>query len=366
MRHMSSQQKPLGPVIAAAVSPRRAREHSIDLAATLELIDFLYDGGVDGIALLGSTGEFVHFVLEDRSRMLDFAVKRSRLPILVNVSHSTLDGAILLGQEAADSGVAGVLIMPPYYFRYSQEAVLSFLLSFGEAVARLVPVYLYNIPVFSNEIALHTATSLLGSALFAGIKDSSGDWANFEGLLALRAQRKFVLFPGDDRLYARGRAAGADGVVSGVACALPELVARLDRAIRERDTTRTEALNARVVEFLDRIAPFPVPVGVKEAVRHRKMRTGALAVPLGEATERQLDGFRAWFAEWLPARAERMQDLNRLRPYPPAPRPAPPPISRDLNPCTGWDNNSLAAPRNRSVCANCTCSSNAASSAHSE
>src|ERR1700688_2560660 len=53
-----------GGIIAAAVSPRRSGEQSIDLSASLELLDFLFDGGVNGIALLGSTGEFVHFVLE--------------------------------------------------------------------------------------------------------------------------------------------------------------------------------------------------------------------------------------------------------------------------------------------------------------
>ncbi len=300
MPHVSSQRKPLGPVIAAAVSPRRATEQAIDLAATLELIDFLDEGGADGIALLGSTGEFVHFVIEDRSRMIEFAVKRSRLPILVNVSHSTLDGAIRLGLEAADSGVAGVLIMPPYYFRYNQAAVASFLLQFADAVAKHVRIYLYNIPVFSNEITLATATSLLRSGLFAGIKDSSGDWDNFEGLLSLREQTEFALFPGNDRLYARGRAAGADGVVSGVASALPELMARLDRAIREQDAKRAEQLNQRVLEFIAAIAPFPAPVGIKEAARHRKVRTGALACPLGDVGERQLDEFRSWFADWLP------------------------------------------------------------------
>src|ERR1700738_4744577 len=129
---MAKRKSITGGILAAAVTPRRSREHSIDLAASLELIDFLYEGGVEGIALLADEGEFVHFMLEDRARMLDFAVKRSRLPILVNTGHSTLDGAIYLGAEAADSGVAGVLLMPPFYFRYSQETVLTFCQRFAE------------------------------------------------------------------------------------------------------------------------------------------------------------------------------------------------------------------------------------------
>ena len=297
---INSQEKELGPIIAAAVTPRRAQEHSIDLGAVLELIDFLHDGGVDGIALLGSTGEFLHFMLEDRSRMLEFAVKRSRLPLLVNVGHSTLDGAILLGQEAADAGVAAVLIMPPYYFRYDRDSIHSFLLRFAEVVGQLVPVYLYNIPCFSNEIASETAASLLSTGLFAGMKDSSGNWDYFQKLAGHPARSQFKLFMGDDRKYANARVAGADGAVSGVACAVPELLARLDRAIRGHDTEMTATLDSRLQEYIEHIGPFPVPVGIKESVRLRKIKTGAFAAPLGEHGDRMLADFGDWFRNWLP------------------------------------------------------------------
>src|SRR5216684_4248828 len=161
--------KPLGGVLVAAVTPRRAQEHSIDLAATLEMIDFLGNSGVNGITLLGSTGEFVHFALDDRRHMVNFAAKRSRLPLLVNVSHSTLDGAIELAREAASAGVAGILLMPPYYFRQDQDAIRSFYLAFAAAIGDALPIYLYNIPSCTNDIAGATAADLLASGLFAGI-----------------------------------------------------------------------------------------------------------------------------------------------------------------------------------------------------
>src|SRR5258708_25198132 len=169
-------------VLVAAVTPRRAQEHSIDLAATLEMIDFLGDSGVNGIALLGSAGEFVHFALDDRRHMLNFAARRSHVPLLVNVSHSTLDGAIELARSAAGAGVAGVLLMPPYYFRHTQDSIRSFYLNFSDAVDDTTPIYLYNIPVCTNEIATSTVTELLASGRFAGIKDSSGNLEYFRVL----------------------------------------------------------------------------------------------------------------------------------------------------------------------------------------
>jgi dihydrodipicolinate synthase/N-acetylneuraminate lyase len=286
-----------GGIIAAAVSPRRSREYSVDLAASLELIDFLYEAGVDGIALLGSTGEFVHFMLEDRARMLDFAVKRSRLPILVNVSHSTLDGAILLGEEAVGSGVAAVLLMPPYYFRYDQQTIRTFCLKFADAVAKAVPVYLYNIPVFTSPFALETALELLATGAFAGIKDSSGDVDFIQKLIA---PRNFHVFNGDDRVFVKMRRAGADGAVTGVACALPELMVKLDKAVRDGDTGRVQQLEKYVYEFLDWFDRFPCPIVIKEAVKLRKIGAGVHSTPLSEEGARNLEAFGVWFKDWLP------------------------------------------------------------------
>ena len=220
----------------------------------------------------------------------------------MNVGHSMLDGAIFLGQEAAEAGVAGVLIMPPYYFRYGQEAIRAFLLRFAEAVSKLVPVYLYNIPCFSNEIAFETAAGLLQTGLFAGMKDSGGHWDYFEKVAALREQYGFKLFMGDDRIYARARIAGAaNGVVSGVACALPELMSQMDRCIQDGHIEHAERLNKLVQEFIGRIAPFPAPVGIKESVRLRKIKTGAFSTPLGEQGDHNLVEFGRWFENWLPA-----------------------------------------------------------------
>ena len=292
-----------GGVIVAAVTPRRAHEYSIDLAATLELVDFLCQSGVDGIALLGSTGEFVHFALDDRRHMLKFAAKRSRVPLLVNVSHSTLDGAVELARDAAGDGVSGVLLMPPFYFRYDQEAIRSFFLKFAEEMNNAVPIYLYNIPIFTNELEVQTALELLSTGLFAGIKDSSGSWEYFTALQqsrALDAQPNFTLFVGHDAIYSKARTCGANGVISGVACALPELMAALEKAIPAGDSSRLSGLESRLAEFMSWIEHFPAPVGIKEAVRLRKLKMGACAVPLGQQGCRKLSEFGEWFRGWLP------------------------------------------------------------------
>jgi len=291
--------QPLAGVIAAAVTPHGKRGDEPDIGATLELIDFLCAAGVEGLALLGSTGEFVNLNFDDRVRLVYLAVKRSRVPVLAGVSHTTLDGALALGREASAAGAAGLLVMPPFFFRYAQPEIREFYLRFAAEMTHGAPLYLYNIPAFTSEISSQTAVQLLATGRFAGIKDSSGDWAYFQALSRHRQQHPCTLLVGHDGIFARARMAGADGVVSGVACAVPELLLALDRAIQQRDEAEVERLNARLHDFLERIERFPAPVGIKAALAERGVKTGPFPVPLAHETQIALDEFREWFRAWL-------------------------------------------------------------------
>lgn len=284
----------------AAITPRRANQVEVDLGAMLDLIDFLSAQPVQGIVLFGTTGEFIHYTMEERSRFVALLAKRSRVPVIANVSHSTLDGAVAMAEEAGAEGVAAVLLMPPHYFRYPPEVVEAFCMDFASHVSRWVPVYLYNIPVFADPIAVDVVERLVATGMFAGIKDSSGDWDTMERLLRLRTAHSLKILSGDDRLFLRARRAGADGGVTGTGCAVPELMVALERAVRSGKTAAAERLNGRVQEFIDAIAGFPVPVAIKAAVGTRGIKTGPDSTPLGPELSARLERFVSWFREWLP------------------------------------------------------------------
>jgi dihydrodipicolinate synthase/N-acetylneuraminate lyase len=282
-------------ILPAAITPRRADSAEIDLARGLDLIDFLCGHGVDGITLLGSTGEFPHFTPEDRIRFASMAIQRSRVPVLVNASHSTLEGAERIARAAIGDGAAGVLAMPPYYFRYSQESIRAFFLEFSESMK--APVYLYNIPQFASGIDVETSVALLATGAFAGIKDSLGRWEDF---VRLQATGKTV-FTGADTMYSRAARAGAAGAISGVASVLPELMVAIDR--RARAGEDTAALDKRVAAFADRAMSFPFPIAFREALAIRGIDPGPHALPLGPEESKRMDEFRGWFRaslkEWI-------------------------------------------------------------------
>jgi dihydrodipicolinate synthase/N-acetylneuraminate lyase len=190
--------------------------------------------------------------------------------------------------------------MPPYYFRYNGGQIAEFYRQFAREVDGKAHVYLYNIPQFTNALPPEVMEELLASGAFAGIKDSGGDWELFERLLALKANHPFQLLIGNDRIYRRARPLGADGIVSGVAAAVPEMLVGMERAIVAKQEERADELDARLQEFLGWIDRFPAPVGIKIAACARGWKLAHTAMPYDEQTLMAKQEFEHWFKEWLP------------------------------------------------------------------
>jgi 4-hydroxy-tetrahydrodipicolinate synthase len=287
-------------ILTAAVTPSREDRYEMDMGAALEVIDYLNDRKVKGIALFGATGEFPHFTVEERIRFTNMAVKRSRVPMIVNVTHSSFEASEQMAEAAAAAGAAAVMSQPPHYFRYRAGEIREFFLDLVDEVEGQAPVYLYNLPAFNNAIPLEVAVELLHSGKFAGIKDSSGDHPYLAGLMAARRVKAFNLIVGNDVLYTHGRVSGADGVISGCACAIPEAMLALDAAILAGNAAKVETLDRRLGEFMSQIDQFPGPYGIREALVARGLKMGRRAIPLAPETERKAGAFREWFQGWLP------------------------------------------------------------------
>lgn len=286
-------------VYAAAITPHRERANLIDSGAAMEIIDFLCASGVDGIALLESSGNFVHFDPEERERFVTFAIKRSRKPVAVNVSHSTLEVTMQLAEQAADAGAAFVLVMPPYFYPYAGDMVEAYYRELRAGLDGGVPLYLYNMPFFTSPIPVEVAARLLDEGLYRGIQDSSG---KPEYLAALGSGVRMV---GNDAAIHSSRREAA-GLVSGCAACMPELVVALDRAVMRGDEAAQGRLGARLSELMGWLDRFPVPFAIMEACRLRKLPARPDSSWLGSAP---IEEFRSWFEGWLP---EALRDAKEL------------------------------------------------------
>lgn len=295
--------------MAAVIAPRRDDGHSIDISLGLEILDFVNERGAKGIAVLGATGEFIHYDLEERMRLAMMAVRRSRTPVLVNVSHSTLEAAVKLARHATESGAAGLLLMPPHFFRHSQEGIAAYYAAFARETPNRVPTLLYNLPFFTNGMTPETACAILETGEFAGIKDSSGDTKLFDALHQLRQAIPFRLLLGNDRLLASHRAL-ADGVISGCACGVPELIVAIDRAATRGDSAALARRGALLDQFIAAIDPFPTPFGIQLTLAARGFPKAAPPLPLGPEVAAKAAAFPGWMESFLPAMLEECSGDN--------------------------------------------------------
>lgn len=300
MQDSNHQKKSAPCVYAALLTPRRPNSIEADGAALLDYLDLSTAAGVNGIVLFGATGEFVHFEVSERMHVAALAIKRSRVPVLVNASHSSLAGAVEIGENAVVSGASGLLLTPPYFYSYGDDQIFAFYQKFVEAIGAEVPVYLYNLPTFVNPIQASLAARLLEGGVIAGIKDSSGDLEMLRSLHALRQKTSFTLFLGNETLYTEARELGVDGVISGLAAAVPELIVALQRTAGDSDPARGQQLIVRLNEFLAYVNKFASTVVIRQAAVARGWPLSHAAIPFDEDTAAEIIRFHAWFREWWP------------------------------------------------------------------
>src|SRR5437870_10607258 len=141
--------KKLEGIIAPMATPL-SRDEKIDDKTNLTLVDFLIDGGIDGLFPLGTSGEFALFNREERKKVLETVVDQTngRVPVLAGVSDPSLENALAFAKDAQDAGADAIVATPPYYYTTCEEGLFGHF----ETIARKsgLPLLVYNIPEWTH------------------------------------------------------------------------------------------------------------------------------------------------------------------------------------------------------------------------
>lgn len=289
------QNKQFSGVHAALLTPR-SHDGVVDTDALTALVRFLLSKGITSFGVNGATGEFC-LTTATELRVVLQTVKAAGAPrMLCGVGSSTANGAMELCSVATDEGADGLLLPMPYFFRYAQEDLDIYCRTVA-GYTRL-PVLLYNLPQFSSGLEKTTVRRLIAEIPnIVGIKDSSG---SLEILRDLKEQGMDACkIVGNDAVLARALSEGVcDGVVSGVACALPELILDIfQQAVDSKEFQRNTRLLDELIRQLDQ---FPVPWALKWAVETRGVAPATFAQPITNERTHQADEFSSWLKNWLP------------------------------------------------------------------
>jgi dihydrodipicolinate synthase/N-acetylneuraminate lyase len=222
--------------IAAAATPLTHGGRDLDEGAVGPLTRFLADGGIDGALVCGTTGEGILLSPPERVRVAERFVEArpDGFQIAIHAGAQSTADTVALATHAKEIGADAVAVIAPPYFPLDEPALLEHLRAAAEACGPL-PFYVYEfagrsgyaIPVAVIERLRETSPNL------AGLKVSDTPWSAIEPY----ALEGLDLFVGSEPLVLEALEHGADGAVSGLATAFPEIVAAL---VHDRDATAGE------------------------------------------------------------------------------------------------------------------------------
>jgi 4-hydroxy-tetrahydrodipicolinate synthase len=207
--------------------------------------------------------------------------------------------AIELAGIAEQEGAHGLLLPMPYFFPYQQGDLESFCRTVA-AAARL-PILLYNLPQFSSGLDKTTVRTLIAEVPnIIGIKDSSGSLDILRDL-TLHNVEACRIVGNDSALGPALMEQVCDGVVSGVACALPELILALYAQAERVGSAEFNRASGLLSEFIEQLDAFPTPWGLKWIVEARGICNASFAQPVNSHRLAQAAAMAEWFRRWHPA-----------------------------------------------------------------
>jgi 4-hydroxy-tetrahydrodipicolinate synthase len=202
-----------------------------------------------GLALFGTNSEANSQSIEERMELLEAVVASGLDParMMPGTGCCALPDTVRLSSHAVGQGCAGVLMLPPFYYKgVSDDGLYAY---FAEVIERVgddrLRIYLYHIPpVAQVPISLALIEHLLKAypGTVVGIKDSSGDWNNTRAMIDAFGD-SFDVFAGSETFLLANMRAGGAGCISATANVNPGPIADLARNWETADADeRQEAL----------------------------------------------------------------------------------------------------------------------------
>jgi 4-hydroxy-tetrahydrodipicolinate synthase len=245
-------------VLAPVITPFKA-DLSPDVERYVKHCKWLLANGCSGLAVFGTNSEANSLSLSERKMLLE-ALLAAGVPaskLMPGTGCCALTDSVELTRFAVERGVAGALMLPPFFYKgVSDEGLYR---NFAEIAQRVgdarLKIYLYHIPPmtavpFSLGLVERLLKDLPGTVV--GMKDSGGDWKNMEAML--KAFPGFQFFPGSEEFLLPAMRLGAVGTITATANIGP---AAIDKLFRNWKSAEADAMQAEITDFRRAITKFP-------------------------------------------------------------------------------------------------------------
>lgn len=258
---------------------------SLDLDALKRLVDFVIDGGVDYLVVLGTTAETATLSPEEQGTVLRTVreANAGRVPLVAGIGGNNTLAVGKALQQTSLEGYSAILSVSPYYNRPTQEGIYQ---HFKHLAAHTpLPLIAYNVPGRTGSNMLPETTLRLARECpeIIGIKEACGDMQQI-GRIGAERPDGFLLISGDDVTAVPTIAAGGAGVISVLGQALPEPFTAMIRAALEGAQPVADRYARELAPFMDAIFREGNPAGIKALLHQQGICSPAVRLPLVPAS----------------------------------------------------------------------------------
>lgn len=245
------------------------------------VVNYVIEGGVDYVVVLGTTGESVTLNKKEKQDLIKACVSATnkRVPVIAgfggNDTYSIIDD--INGYEL--DGVDGILSVSPYYNKPTQEGIYEHYKAIAKSTN--LPIILYNVPgrTASNIRATTTLTLAHDFSNIVAIKEASNDWQQIFWLAREKPQ-DFLLISGNDDLIVPQISIGYDGVISVIANALPKQFSTMVHQALDGDFASARKTVYELDELITYLFEQGNPAGVKATMKHLGVCDDFVRLPL--------------------------------------------------------------------------------------
>lgn len=275
-----------GGISPAMATPIDRETGQVQFDVVPQLVDFLIERGIRGLFVGGSTGEGVLLEPGQRKKLHEIAVSAvgGRIPVLLHAGALQTKTAVELARHAAEIGADAIAAVTPVFYGIHDDALAAYYHAIAEAAPE-VPLFAYDIP----HMAVNGISPELARRMFkeipsiAGLKSSNRDAQAIRRLLSVIPDGR-ILLVGNETIALGSLALGADGMISGLATAVPEPLIGMINAFVAGDILEARR-QQQLVNRLLAVIPAGARIGALKAILEaRGIPVGPPVPPLPEAS----------------------------------------------------------------------------------
>lgn len=269
----------------ALVTPFK-KDFSVDTEALTRIVNYVIDGGVEYLVVLGTTAESATLNQEEKELVIQtiVAANNGRLPLVLGVGGNNTMKVVEELKTRDFSVFQAILSVSPYYNKPTQEGIYQHFKAVAEASP--VPVLLYNVPGRTASNVLPATVIRLANDFknIVGIKEAAGDIVQAMKLIQQKP-KDFLVISGDDMVTLPMVLAGGAGVISVIGEGFPKEFSEMVRLGLQRKVDEAYQLHYLLADSIDMIFEQGNPAGIKAIFKALGLSEDTVRLPLVNVNE---------------------------------------------------------------------------------